>query len=248
MFKTCKYPPGTTLDMPKFKPNIFISDCWSSVGNVTFYHKNGICYFRTKANGEFAGTEEQLENLSLHRRAIRAWQSLPHKMQLKWRELAKDVIAHRPPFDNTSHISGYNLFVSAYHGFAQLGQEHIPEPRPFEPFPIFSMDYIECKQSSVDELELTFRLTLCGVEDYSRYRVLGKIQMTTPGTGCHPGLMRNYLSDSVPDGSASLISFRLPKPISDSSTFQIHLRYILLDSITGYRSQYAKLSTLCELK
>lgn len=234
--------------MPKFKPNIFLSDCWSSVGNITFYHKNGICYFRTKASSVFSGTSEQLENLNLHRRAIRSWQSLPHRKQLKWRELAKDVISHRPPYDNRSHISGYNLFVSAYHGFAQLGHEQIPKPRPFHPFPIFSLDYIGCGQNIDNELELTFRLTLCGVEDCSRYRVLAKVQFTTPGAGCNPGLMRNFLSKSVPDGSTSFITFSIPKPISGNTTFQIHMRYILLDSITGYRSQYCRLSTLCEPK
>ena len=34
--------------MPRFYPNSQFSDCWSSVGNVTYYHRNGICYFRSK--------------------------------------------------------------------------------------------------------------------------------------------------------------------------------------------------------
>lgn len=92
--------------MPKFKPNICFSDCWSSVGNITFYHKNGVCYFRSKPYSKFQETEGQLENLELHRRAIRSWQQLPHKTQAQWRELAKNVISHRPPFDKSSHISG----------------------------------------------------------------------------------------------------------------------------------------------
>lgn len=230
--------------MPKFKPNIFLSDCWSSIGNITFYHKNGICYFRSKPYSEFAGTSEQLENLNLHRRAIKAWQSLPHRKQLKWRELAKDVISHRLPYDNSSHISGYKLFVLAYHGFAQLGHEQIPKPRSFHPFPIFSLDYIGCEQNIDNELELTFRLTLCGVEYCSRYRVLAKVQFTTPGTGCNPGLMRNFLSKSVPDGSTTSITFFIPKPISGNRAFQIHMRYILLDFITGYRSQYHTLPSV----
>lgn len=230
--------------MTKFNPNICISDCWSSIGNITFYHKNGICYFRSKAYSDFAGTGEQLENLNLHRRAIRAWQSLPHSVQLKWRELATDVIAHRPPFDNSSHISGYNLFVSAYHGFAQLGKEHIPQPLPFEPFPIFNMDYVGCRKTSNGEVDLNFRLTLCGTAEPQRYRILTKLQTGEPGCGRNPGLMRNYLSPSIPNGECSEISTTIPVPNPNLATKQLHCRYLLLDTKTGYRSQYHSISTL----
>lgn len=151
---------------------------------------------------------------------------------------------HRPPYDNSSHISGYNLFVSAYYEFAQLGHEQVPKPRPFHPFPIFSLDYIGCGQNIDNELELTFRLTLCRVEDCSWYYILAKVQFTTPGARCNPGLMKNYLSKSVPDGSTSSITFSIPKPVSGNRAFQIHMRYILLDSITGYRSQYHTLSSV----
>ena len=48
--------------MPRFVPDTLFSDCWSSVGNVTYYHRNGVCYFRSKAYSEFAGTAEQLEH------------------------------------------------------------------------------------------------------------------------------------------------------------------------------------------
>ena len=220
------------------------SDCWSSFGNITFYHRNGVCYFRSKPYSEFAGTDEQMENLDLHRRAIRAWQSLSHNNQMIWRFLAKDVIAHRPPFDNTSHISGYNLFVSAYHGFAQLGNEHIPEPKQFEPFPIFSLDFIGSESLENNDLLLSFRLTMCGTQDYSRYRVLGKIQLTAPGTGRNPGLMRNYLSPSVPESKSSLIEFIVHQPETLNKTFQLHMKYLLIDEATGFRSQYNNLSTL----
>ena len=234
--------------MPRINPNMCISDCWSSFSNITFYHRNGVCYFKSKPYSEFTGTAEQMENLDLHRRAIRAWQSLSHNRQIIWRYMAKDVIAHRPPFDNTSHISGYNLFVSAYHGFAQLGNEHIPEPKQFETFPIFSLDFVECSPPNDINLMLSFRLTMCGTQDYSRYRVLGKIQLTTPGSGRNPGMMRNYLSPSVPSASSSIVTFGLPdyKQITGTSeeTYQIHMRYLLSDAQTGYRSYSHSLSSL----
>lgn len=233
--------------MPRFKPNMCISDCWSSFGNITFYHRNGVCYFKSKPYSEFTGTAEQMENLDLHRRAIRTWQSLSHNRQMIWRYMAKDVIAHRPPFDNTSHISGYNLFVSAFHGFAQLGNEHIPEPRQFEPFPIFSLDFVGCSTPDDINLLLSFRLTMCGTQDYSRYRVLGKIQLAAPGAGRNPGLMRNYLSPSIPIMQSSTVEYTIHIPGKVLSTYQLYMKYILLDTITGYRSQYLSLSTLFPL-
>lgn len=46
---------------------------------------------------------------------------------------------HKPPFDNKAHISGQNLFVSAYHGFTTLGNEHIPVLQRFVKFPPFAV-------------------------------------------------------------------------------------------------------------
>ena len=233
--------------MPRFYPDTLFSDCWSSVGNVTFYHRNGLCYFRSKAYSEFAGTAEQLEQKSLHQRAIKAWRGLTSKQQNKWRKYADGVAAHRPPYGDGNSISGYNLFVSAYHGFAQLGDERVPVPRRFEPFPIFSLDFVGCESVSLFDIALRFKLTLCGTDEFSRYRVLGKIQIEEPGVGCHPGKMRNYLSESVPDGASSEITFVIPRTRLDLEMFQIHIRYLLLDSETGYRSIYHSLSALGKL-
>ena len=234
--------------MPRFYPDALFSECWSSVGDVTFYHRNGVCYFRSKAYSEFAGTAEQLEQKGLHQRAIKAWRGLTSKQQNKWRKYAEGVAAHRPPYGDGNSISGYNLFVSAYHGFAQLGDERVPVPRRFEAFPIFSLDFVGCEAVSLFDVELRFRLTLCGTEEFSRYRVLGKIQVTEPGAGCHPGLMRNYLSPSVPEGTCSEIVFTVPRNRMDLEVFQVHVRYLLLDTVTGYRSQYNRASAIGSLK
>jgi hypothetical protein len=99
---------------------------------------------------------------------------------------------------------------------------------------------------------LQTRLTLYGTEEYSRYRVLGKIQLETPGYGRNPGKMRNFLSVSVPTGSVSDIVFLIHDYRSiwglDLEAYQLHMRYILLDTVTGYRSQYHSLSTLVMVK
>ena len=58
------------------------------------------------------------------------------------------------------------------------------------------------------------------------------------GVGRHPGRQRNYLSPSVPDGASSEIEFVVPMNRNELTMFQIHIRYLLLDTVTGYRSQY----------
>ena len=160
--------------------------------------------------------------------------------------MAKGVASHRPPFGLKNSISGYNLFVSAYHGFAQLGNEHIPEPMEFEPFPIFSLDYLDCSEIDGELLKLRFRLTLCGAGEPERYRVLGKFQLGEPGCGRNPGLMRNCLSESIPSGECSVIEFLVLDNVPSLEMKQLHLRYLLLDTKTGYRSQYHSLSAIAK--
>ncbi|MBO7112892.1 MAG: hypothetical protein J6V75_02985, partial [Bacteroidaceae bacterium] len=129
--------------MPKFTPNAIIKDCWSSIGNITFYHRNGQCFWKRKARPVFRGTPAQLDQQQVHLRAISAWQHLDHSVQLQWNHYAKSVPSHRPPYDEHHHISGFNLFVSAYHGFAQLGNEHVPTPQPYPEFPSAALEVLE---------------------------------------------------------------------------------------------------------
>ena len=77
--------------------------------------------------------------------------------------------------------------------------------------------------------------------------MLGKIQIEEPGVGRHPGRQRNFMSESVPDGASSEIEFVVPMNRNDLTMFQIHIRYLLLDTITGYRSQYHSLSAIASL-
>lgn len=88
------------------------------------------------------------------------------------------VEPHRLPFDHTTRISGYNLFVSAYHGFATLGNEHVPSPRAFD--------------------------------------------------------------------AASNATVVIPD-VASQSQYQVHARFVLLDTETGYRSQYLQQSFLIQL-
>ena len=220
--------------MPKYHPTAIIQDCWSSIGNITFYHRNGQCFWRRKSQATFAGTPAQLDQAEIHRRAILAWQQLQHSVQLQWRELAKSVPSHRPPYDDVHHISGYNLFVSAYHGFAQLGHEHVPIPQPFPQFPSSSLELLQIDSAtSPSTLILRCRLFLSDTYNPVRWYLSARIQLTAPSVGCDPGKMRSYIGVRTTDDE---VVFNLPKPnIPDCIA---HIRYRLLDSITGYRNNW----------
>lgn len=239
--------------MPRYYPNSLISDCWSSIGNITFYHRDGLCYWRKKSTLQFVGSSAQLKALDVHRRALRAWSGLSHETQLEWNHLAKDVSAHKPPFIGHNSITGHNLFVSAYHGFCTLGNEHTPEPKVYEPFPDFFLEFVTVEVINSIDMVVKFRLTIIGSKVPSRYAVLGKVQLQEAGRGCNPGKMKNVLSVSSGnfiDGSTD-ITFTIPNYVSfcgfELTSYSLHLRYLLIDTYTGYRNNYKSLSCLLNL-
>lgn len=232
--------------MPRFKPSILIADCWGSVGDLTFYHVDGRCYYKKKSQCKFKGTDGQLAQLEVHRRALAAWRTVPHEEQKIWHEYGKGALSHRPPFDGTSHISGQNLFVSAYHGFYTLGNEHIPTPHPFTQFPIDALAFLCCERPNFDDLLLRFKLTFEDCPSPDRYHLLLKLQLTNPGKGKKPGLMRNFLASAPCAAGDSTVEFLVRDYRDiwglDLPEYQAHCRYILLDRQTGYRNIYTPLS------
>ena len=128
--------------MPAYNPSILISDCYGSAGSITFYHRDGKCRWRRRSSLSFTGTPAQCTALSVHRRALAAWRTIPDTEKERWHDIAKNVPPRRPPFGSGGHISGHNLFVSAYHGFVTLGDEHIPEPVEHRPFPVFAAEFV----------------------------------------------------------------------------------------------------------
>lgn len=227
--------------MVMLRPGLVISDAYGSAGNVTAYHRGGRCFLRKRCSPDYPGTSGQLAALDVHRRALEAWRSLSHEEQLLWEPYAHEVEPHRPPFDHKARISGNNLFVSAYHGFATLGNEHIPSPVPFEMFPSFR---VEILGASADGDILYIRWGLEAEDPESRYRMLTKIQLVAPGRGRNPGAMRNFLAEGCAN-DARLITI-IPRYKSiwglDLPAYQVHARCILLDTITGYRSQFFAVS------
>ena len=95
-------------------------------------------------------------------------------------------------------------------------------------------------------LVIPARVEIPQCPDASRYRLLVKIQLTAPGRCRHLGLLRNYLAEG--DCAAGVVSVVIPGYAGvwgfDLDQFQVYARFILLDSITGYRSQFHEYATL----
>ena len=232
--------------MPKYIPSLPFEDCYGSVGEKTYYHRNGVCYYKKRARPAFPGTMLQMEHQTIHLRAIAAWQSLEPPVQKEWNRCAIGVQSHRPPFDGKSGISGYNLFVSAYHGFARLGHEHVPAPVPWEPFPVYSVDCVSVVGCAEGLLQLGFHILMSDDVEAGRYWLYARIQLAKPGGGVRPGLMRNYLATAGCPAGESIAVVEVPDYAGawdlDLQTYKIHTRYLLIDSRLGYRNTYRRLS------
>lgn len=228
--------------------SVLFADLYGSAGEVTAYHQGGKCRLRSRSRCEFPNTESQAASLSVHRRALAAWKSLDQQTQNQWQSMAVGVEPHRPQFDHQAWISGYNLFVSAYHGFATLGDEHVPEPAPFDKFPAFKVEALAAS-SQGSSLFLWVAVSLEDASMASRYQLLAKLQLAVPGRGRKPGLMRNFLADrSCDQGPVTIeITDYRDRWNLDLQQFQVHARFVLLDRQTGYRGQYLQQSFLVDL-
>ena len=222
--------------MPKYHPNTRFTDCWASVGNITFYHRDGQCYYRTKANPVFPGTSHQLIQVSIHKRALQAWRNISHEEQLEWNALATQVKSKRPPYDHKTSISGYNLFVSAYHGYASIGDEKIPEPKPMPDFPTLSLKLISSTVVG-NTLQVKFKIENLHASLHN-FTIASRIQLVNLGAGTNPGKMRNHQAELTDN----IATFTIPLPNQDHNSYTLHMRYFLIDRTTGYRSMQTRQS------
>lgn len=174
-------------------------------------------------------------------------------LEAHWNEYAKPVLSHRPPFSVDGRISGYNLFVSAYHGFAVLGNEHTPAPQPFMTFPIFGLRFVGAIVINNMSLKLLYEMS---VEDdffAEDYAVLGKIQLTVSGGGSNSGKMRNTLASSVTpqENGKYEVEFIINDYVGfcgiDADSYSVHMKYLLIDRKRGYRSNSHRVSAMLSL-
>lgn len=193
----------------------------------------------------------QMEAQSVHLRALQAWRTLDPVTQEQWNMLALTVQSHRPPFKKDHHITGNNLFVSGDHGFAQLGNEHIPAPRAFEDFPVLYCEYHSVSVVNDDTLSIKLRVCLDRCPNPTRYRLAVRLQPTAPGAGRRPGYLRSFVAQETCTSDDCIVEVLVPgyKDIWDLDLpeYQVHFRYFLLDSETGYRNIFRKKSFLMEL-
>ena len=240
-----------SIAMPRYYPNACFSDCWSSAGEVTFYHRDGVCFWKKRAHPEFPGTLAQMEHQAVHLRALGAWRGLESSVQEQWNSYAVGVQSHRPPFKADHHITGHNLFVSAYHGFAQLGDEKVPVPMEYEDFPIVYCEFDSVEVVESDNLSIKLRTKLDGNAEPGRYRVAVRIQLTRPGCGRQPGYLRSFVASENCTSRDGFVEVFVPdyRDIWDLDLveYQVHMRYLLIDSKTGYRCNFKKKSFLMRL-
>lgn len=232
--------------MPKFIPSAGIEDCYGSSGNITFYHRDGQCFYRKRPASVPAGTPSQLETSVLHRRALQAWRTLDHQTQKTWADYGSAVLSRRPPYDGSTHITGHNLFVSAYHGFAQLGDEHIPEPLPWESFPLFSAIFDSANLTEDGQLRLRFRVFLSNTEESERYRLHIKADIRKAEEASCRSWPRVFIAGENCTGEDSVVTVA----VDDFSTlsgilsgeYNVRSKYLLIDTRTGYRCMAKSLS------
>lgn len=232
--------------MPKFIPSAGIEDCYGSSGNLTFYHRDGQCFYRKRPSSVPAGTPSQLETSQLHRRALQAWRTLDHQTQKLWSDYGSAVLSHRPPYDGSTHITGHNLFVSAYHGFAQLGDEHIPEPAPWESFPLFSAEFYSAQVDTDGKLLLRFRVFLSGTDAPQRYRLHIRADIRNIEQSCCRSWPRVFVASENCTANESVVTVVVDDFSTVSSIltgqYKVRSKYLLIDSLTGYRCLSKRLS------
>ena len=177
---------------------------------------------------------------------LREWRDLGHDEQLEWNALAKSVRSKRPPFNSSSHISGYNLFMSAYHGLACIGEERVPEPRPLPDFPVVYLELASAAVLNGTDLQISFRINGDTISD--RLRIIGNIQLTAPGYSAHRGKFRNYVGVLSDEGFVSFVIHDFRSVCSlDLKEYQVHMKYFLIDANSGHRSKENPLSTSIEI-
>ena len=95
-------------------------------------------------------------------------------------------------------------------------------------------------------LVILARVELPHCPEASRYRLLVKIQLTAPGRCRHLGLLRNFLAEG--DCAAGVVSVVIPGYAQrwgfELDQYQVYARFILLDSVIGYRSQFQEYATI----
>lgn len=122
-----------------------------------------------------------------------------------------------------------------------MGREHSPEPVRFETFPGFALSMVSADVVGEDQV---LRFSVAGLEfvEGSRYWLYGRVQLVEAGRGKSSRVPWKSVLASGPcsGGLAEMVvsSFRSVWPVVDgASVFGVNVSFVLLDAVTGYRSQ-----------
>jgi len=113
----------------------------------------------------------------------------------------------------------------------------VPVSQSYPEFPISSLELLATTCSN-GVATIRCRLTLTETDNPERWHISARIQLTAPGVGCDPSKMRTYMGIRNADNE---IVINVPSP--NIEDYQVHLRYRLIDSVTGYRNNWHKLSS-----
>lgn len=89
---------------------------------------------------------------------------------------------------------------------------------------------------------LCFKVKMPLEKEPSRYRLHTKIQLAAPGGGQRPGYMRMFIAKENCCDNECIIEVEIPDYKSlgglDLPSYQMHCRFCLIDTITGYRNDW----------
>lgn len=123
---------------------------------------------------------------------------------------------------------------------------NLKSPAPFEKILTF---LVRILGALAQDGTLYIRWKLDIVDSECRYRLLTKVQLASPGRELSTGDLRYFLAEGTANDAA--VTTCIPGYISiwglNLQSYQIHARCILMDTKTGYRSQFLQVSGVVRL-
>ena len=98
-------------------------------------------------------------------------------------------------------------------------------------------------------LRINFKVLMEDGCDAGRYRLHLKMQFTSPGAGVRPGLMLTFIAEENVSSNAGYEAALLVEDYKaiwglSLPEYQVHCRYSLIDTVSGYRNNHKKMSFL----
>ena len=111
-----------------------------------------------------------------------------------------------------------------------------------ETLPHFPIIYLELASAEiVNEADLQIVFLNTGDRVGDQFRIIGKIQLTTPRYKAHRGKYRNYFGTRLDSDQVSFIlrNYRSASNL-DLRKYQVHLKYFLIDLCSGHKCHRSK--------